>query len=87
MTFYSRSTDLIPNIPVFVKSFIQHKVFIALPGKVAPKTQKGCDINPINMFGVLYITTQIEFSQQDLCSFFLQCNVKRKREVLVLVDF
>lgn len=59
------------NIPVFVKSFVQYKIFIALPGKIAPKTQKGRDVNPIYMFSVLHVTTQVEFGQQDLCSFFL----------------
>lgn len=59
------------NVPVFVKSFIQHKVFIALSGKVAPKTQKGGDVNPIHMFSVMHITAQVEFSQQDLRSLFL----------------
>lgn len=73
------------NAPVFVKGFIQHKVFITLPGKVAPKTQEGCDIDPIHMFGVLHITAQVEFSQQDLCSFFLEYSVKGKYGVLVLV--
>eukprot|EP00069_Balaena_mysticetus_P022131 bmy_14141T0 len=52
-------------------SFIHHKVFIALPGKVAPESQKGCDINPIHMFSVLHITAQVELGQQDLRSFFL----------------
>ena len=51
------------------KSFIQYKIFIALPGKVPPKTQKGCDVNPIHVFSVLHITAQVELSQQDLGSF------------------
>ena len=72
------------SIPVLVKSFIQYKIFIALPGKVAPKTQKGRDVNPIHVFSVLHVTAQVEHSQQDLGSFFLQYDVK---EILVLVDF
>lgn len=59
------------NAPVFVKGFVQHKVFIALSGEVAPKTQKGGDVNPVHVFGVLHVATQVELSQQDLCSFFL----------------
>ena len=82
--FYFRITDPILRVPVLVKSFIQYKIFIALPGKVAPKTQKGRDVNPIHVFCVLHITAQVELSQQDLRSFFLQYDVK---EILVLVDF
>ena len=59
------------KVPIFGKGFIQHKIFIALPGKVASKTQEGCDINPVHMLSVLHITAQVEFSQQDLCFFFL----------------
>lgn len=59
------------NIPVFVKSFIQNKVFVALPGKVASETQKSCDVNPVHVFSVLHVTAQVELSQQDLRSFFL----------------
>jgi hypothetical protein len=70
------------NVPVFVKSFIQYKVFVALPGKVAPKTQKGCHVNPVHMFSVLHIAAQVELSQQDLGSFFLLYNSKSKSGIL-----
>ena len=59
------------NVPVFVKRFIQHKVFIALPGKVAPKAQKGGDVNPVHVLRVLRVTAQVELGQQDLGSLFL----------------
>lgn len=66
------------NVPVSVKCFIQHKVFIALPGKVASKAQKGGDVNPVHMLRVLHVTAQVELSQQDLSCFFLSHNIERK---------
>lgn len=66
------------NVPVSVKRFIQHKVFIALPGKVASKAQKGGDVNPVHMLRVLHVTAQVELSQQDLSCFFLSHNIERK---------
>lgn len=68
------------NVPVSVKRFIQHKVFIALPGKVASKAQKGGDVNSVHMLCVLHITAQVELSQQDLSCFFLSRNIERKKE-------
>lgn len=75
-----RNEDSVSNTPVSVKRFIQHKVFIALPGKVASKAQKGGDVNPVHMLCVLHVTAQVELSQQDLGCFFLSCNIERKKE-------
>lgn len=61
----------VSNVPVSVERFIQHKIFIALPGKVASKAQKGGDVNPVHMLRVLHVTAQVELGQQDLGRFFL----------------
>lgn len=71
MTLCFGNEGPLSNVPVFAKRFIQHKIFIALPGKVAPKAQKGGDVNPVHMLRVLHVTAQVELSQQDLGSFFL----------------
>lgn len=50
---------------------VQHKILVALTGKIAPKAQEGVDVDTIHMASVLHITAQVEFCQQALSSLLL----------------
>lgn len=50
-------------IPVVHIGLVQHKLLIALPGKVAPKAQEGVDVDTVHVASVLHIAAQVEFCQ------------------------
>lgn len=50
---------------------VQHKLFVALPGKIAPEAQEGVDIDTVHVASMLHVTAQVEFCQQALGSFLL----------------
>ena len=50
-------------IPVVHIGLVQHKLFIALPSKVASEAQEGVDIDTVHVAGVLHVTAQVELCQ------------------------
>lgn len=58
-------------IPVVRIGLVQHKLLVALPGKIAPEAQEGVDVDAVHVASVLHITAQVEFRQQALSSLLL----------------
>lgn len=58
-------------IPVMHMGLVQYKLFVALPGKIAPEAQEGVDVDTVHVASVLHVTAQVEFRQQALGSFLL----------------
>lgn len=48
-------------IPVVHIGLVQHKLLVALPGKIAPKAQEGVDVDAVHVASVLHIAAQVEF--------------------------
>lgn len=50
-------------IPVVHIGLVQHKLLVALPGKIAPEAQEGVDVDTVHVASVLHIAAQVEFRQ------------------------
>jgi len=51
---------------------VQHKVLVALPGKIASEAQEGVDVDAVHVASVLHVAAQVEFCQQALSSLLLR---------------
>lgn len=58
-------------VPVVHIGLVQHKLLVALPGKIAPEAQEGVDVDTVQVASVLHVTAQVEFCQQALSSLLL----------------
>lgn len=65
-------------VPVLGQCVVDQLVLVALPGHVSAKAKECCDIDSVNVLGVLNVAAQIKLSKDTLTDLLLKHNTHHR---------